>query len=398
MSLPHSPNLGPTPPVSRVVTIGFRRKVLYSLMCFLAFLLLAEGAVRLRAWVRYGSTSAQGTRSMYVFDEQLAMTVPRAGYELVGKEIDVRINSLGFRGDEFSRQKPAGTIRIVCTGASTTFCEEVTNNQAAWPQQLEVRLRKAHPDARIEVINAGITGSAIDSSLKDLRGRLLGLDPDLVILYRANNDIVLDTRDLAIERGLIEPVFSQRTGLLTRIGQYSLLVHLVNTNLNLNTNSRTAAVKGTLDGIPPELPNRFVKTLGLIHDELIPRDVPLVLSRYLVKFRREQPRETQLANARLAFYHMPWASMDDLLDVFDGYNEAIAVFARSRGIPFADDHDSIPGDEVHFADYMHFTDAGCQLMADRFAHLIDEHRLIESIVAKRGLGRAMPSEPLGGQE
>jgi lysophospholipase L1-like esterase len=355
------------------------RKLFYSVSCLMVMLLVGEGALRFRAWIRYGSLSSQGTRSMYVFDPQLRMNVPQPGYKLHGSNIDVSINSLGFRGDDIPRAKPPGTIRIICTGASTTFCEEVSNNDAAWPQQLQKRLRNRYPHRRIEVINAGITGSAIDSSLKDLRGRLLSLDPDLVILYRGNNDIVLDTRTLAISRGLVEESSSQRLGLTAQLAKYSLLVHLVRTNLALQPSVQRRKVTGTLDGIPPDLPDRFIGVLGQIHDELRAHEIPLVLSTFIVKFRRDQTKELQLANARLAFYHMPWASMDDLLDAFATYNQAILQFAQSRNISIVADSDSFPADDPYFADYMHLTDKGCALMADRFADFISENGMIEQL-------------------
>jgi lysophospholipase L1-like esterase len=320
---------------------------------------------------------------MYVFDQNLKMNVPRAGYEIVGSKVSIKINSLGFRGDEIARSKPPGTLRIVCTGASTTFCEEVSGNEATWPAQLEKRLRARYPDQRIEVINAGITGSAIDSSLKDVRGRLLSLQPDLVILYRANNDIVLDTRDLAIDRGLVQPAFSRRSGPWAVLARYSLLVHLARTNIDLAVRPRQKEVRGHLNAIPPDLPKRFIHIMGKTEDELRKRNVSLLLSTFVVKFRREQPRDTQMANARLAFYHMPWASMEDLIDVFDVYNSAIIGFASSRGIPVVTDVESIPADDEHFVDYMHFTDAGCEAMARRMGDFIEQKRLLDALIAKR---------------
>jgi lysophospholipase L1-like esterase len=344
--------------------------------------LCCEGALRIRAWWRYGSISSQGTRPMYVFDPVLEMNVPRAGFEIKGTQMHVKINSLGFRGDEISAVKPAGTIRIVCTGASTTFCEEASSNETTWPARLQSLLRARYPGKSIEVVNAGITGSALVSSLKDVRRRLLKLDPDLVILYRANNDIVMDTRDEALKRGLVQPSFSRRSGLMAFLAKYSLLVHLIRTNIELEFRPSKKAVIGMLDGIPPDMPHRFVDLLGRMHDVLNKNDVPLLLSTFMIKFRRDQPRETQLANSKLAFHHMPWATMDDLLDAFDLYNDAIVKFGASRGIPVVEDRDSIPADDEHFADYMHLTDAGCELMAKRFVDFIVERDLLQIETAK----------------
>jgi lysophospholipase L1-like esterase len=359
--------------------IPLRRKIAFTLLTLAMVLVCCEGLLRVRAWIRYGRVTSQGTRPMYVYDQNLLITIPRAGYEVVGTRVNVKINSLGFRGEEISQKKPSGAIRIVCTGASTTFCEEATSNDTTWPAQLQKRLRARYPDQNIEVINAGITGSAIISSLRDIRGRLLGLEPDLVILYRANNDIVLNTRKLAMDRGLVASKFSRQSGMMATLAKFSILAHLIRTNIDLIIRPH----QETLDSIPPELPERFIRILGKIDDELKKENIPLLLSTFQVKFRPEQSRETQIANSRLAFYHMPWASMEDLTAVFETYNKAIVDFATSRSILVLTDTDSIPADDTHFADYMHLTDAGCEAMAVRFAKFMEQTRCIESIIAKR---------------
>jgi hypothetical protein len=47
-----------------------------------------------------------------------------------------------------------------------------------------------------------------------------------------------------------------------------------------------------------------------------------------VKFRPNQPREVQIANADVEFYYMPWMSIDGMFDAMDTYNQAILDYAR----------------------------------------------------------------------
>jgi hypothetical protein len=100
--------------------IPFRRKLVYLVFVTLVMLGLAEAALRARAWVKYGGT-ASVRDPMLTFDETAGIYVPTPGYELKGRSIHIKINSLGFRGEEVAREKPAGTCRSVCPGASTTF-------------------------------------------------------------------------------------------------------------------------------------------------------------------------------------------------------------------------------------------------------------------------------------
>src|SRR5438128_1596445 len=87
-------------PVTHKIT--FRRKLTFTLVCILAFLLCCEAAVRARAWIRFGSTgrSVGGDDSSMV-DPETGLFIPRPGYEISGQRHSIRINSLGFRGDEF---------------------------------------------------------------------------------------------------------------------------------------------------------------------------------------------------------------------------------------------------------------------------------------------------------
>lgn len=362
------------------VKLTWRRKLAYTMICILATLMLAEAGVRLRARWRYGTTSPSAQNAAYMYDETLKLLVPRPGAELHGSEINVKINSLGFRGDEFSKVKPPNTVRIACLGASTTYCPEVSSNDAAWPAQLQRLLQARYPKVRIEVINAGIQGLKASHSLKNLRQRVLPLQPDLVIFYEVHNDLVVDTRALAIRQGLIDDNAGKPTGLNAFFLERSLLFNLVSRNVAILWNNREVKT-GKLTEIPRDLPDHFVGEFQEMHDLLSARHIPLVLSRYLVRFRRNQPRKTQLENAEIAFVYMPWMTLDSLLDGFDLYNDAVARFARSRKIPFVEDSDSVPGDSVHFVDHMHFSDAGCKAMAERFARFFDEEKILEPIVA-----------------
>jgi hypothetical protein len=105
--------------MSTVVRIPLRRKLLYLGIVVALLLLACEGGLRLRAWLRYG-TSASVRDPMLTYDAAARIYVPTPGYEVKGAKIHIKINSLGFRGEEFSRTKPPGTFRIVCLGASTT--------------------------------------------------------------------------------------------------------------------------------------------------------------------------------------------------------------------------------------------------------------------------------------
>lgn len=93
-----------------------------------------------------------------------------------------RIGALGSRGPrEYAREKPEGTLRILCFGDSFTYCDEVPDRDA-WPALLEAR------EPELEAINFGVSGYGTDQALMRFRreGRELGADVVLIGMLLEN--------------------------------------------------------------------------------------------------------------------------------------------------------------------------------------------------------------------
>ena len=356
--------------------ISTRRKLLYTAVLFVAAVLLCESALRVRAWIRYGSWQTSLRDPMIQYDPAADLFVPTPGFQSEGGRLNVRINSLGFRGDEFSREKPPNTLRIAVLGASTTFNIEVSSNHATWPHRLQEKLRAASPGMNIEVINASLGGYVSADNLKNLRHRVLPLSPDLVIYYEGNNEIVSDTRDLALREGLIES--GGRSRLVRALSSVSLMFDLAHKNLIILAQGR-GLTKAKMDAIPADLPNKFVGVLDQMRLELDRRGIPFMLSTFIVKYRRNQDRETQIRNADVAFYYMPWMSIDGLLSAMDVYNQAILDYGNQHGLMVVDDREAIPPDAEHFTDCMHLADKGAEAMANRFARYFEANAVVRRL-------------------
>jgi len=363
------------------VTIPTHRKIIYLAVIVLALLAVCEVGLRARQWMRYGSFAASVRDPMLEYDPQADLLVPKPGYEVKGARIDIKINSLGFRGDDFERRKPPHTVRIAALGASTTFCAEVSDNHKTWPHRLQEKLAGAYPGLTFEVINTAVGGYTAAENLRNLTYRVLPLEPDLAIYYEGNNEITKDTRQLALDRGLIASANPQ--ALARTISNYSLLFDLTYKNLTiLAGRHKIAATARTIDSVPPDLPNHFIGQLDEMRRMLASRDIPLVLSTFIVKFRRNQPRATQLANADVEFYYMPWMSIDGMLSAMDIYNRAILDYGARSGLPVLDDRDAVPPDAEHFSDAMHFVDKGAEAMADRFFNYLRTSHELQRAIAK----------------
>ncbi len=357
------------------------KKALYTAVCLLFILLLCEAGLRLRSWKRYGTTKVEVTSSLLIRDKSLGLSVPRPGHQQHGGKASIAINALGFRGDEVTLEKPPKTLRIVCMGASTTFCSEASSNITVWPSRLQAILQKQFPKINVEVINAGVPGYRVAQTRISLEKRVLPLNPDLVLLYHANNDIAFDTGRLAADLGLTKPKSGRHSGLLKSLSKASILFDLLYKNLTIATSGGGKHAK-KLSAIPPDLPARFIGEISQVREELRKHNIPLVMSAFLVKYRRDQPRDQQIANADVSFYYMPWMTIDLLLDAIDLYNDALLDHAREHAVPFISDRESVPPDDTHYADAMHMTDQGCARFAQRVASFLEQNKILEPIARK----------------
>ncbi len=359
--------------------ISLARKILFAGVLVAIVLVVCEGGLRVRAWIKYGSPSTGVRDPMLVYDRDADLNVPRPGYDIKGARLHIQINSLGFRGDEIAREKPADTVRVACLGASTTFCAEVSSNHATWPYLLQEKLKQAYPGVKFEVVNAAVGGYVAADNLKNLEHRVLPLSPDLVIYYEANNEIVHDTQQLAIHDGLIDG--ARQSPLVSTLSRYSLMFDLAYKNLAIIGRSRSESTR-TLSRVPADLPNRFIGVLEQMRADLAARETPFLLSTFIVKYRRSQDRATQIKNADVAFYYMPWMNIDGMLDAMDLYNKAIVDYGQQARLPVVDDRDVVPADSEHFSDCMHLLDPGAEAMADRFARYLTQSGLLDTAIGR----------------
>jgi lysophospholipase L1-like esterase len=93
----------------------------------------------------------------------------------------------GFRPVELAREKPAGTLRVVALGESTTFGLYV-GTDASFSAVLG-RLLAARTGLRVEAVNLGCAGFASDR-VAALLPTALSLHPDLVVVYVGQNEML----------------------------------------------------------------------------------------------------------------------------------------------------------------------------------------------------------------
>ena len=114
-----------------------------------------------------------------------------SGDEMIPNQItdSIIINSLGFRGSEFSEIKPPTTYRIFMLGGSTMFGTGATSDETTIPGYLQQFLDEKDFGFGVEVINSGIQGADSSTEVDLVEQKLANFSPDLVIIYDGWNDL-----------------------------------------------------------------------------------------------------------------------------------------------------------------------------------------------------------------
>ncbi|MCL5099211.1 MAG: hypothetical protein M1608_17075 [Candidatus Omnitrophica bacterium] len=134
----------------------------------------------------------------------------------------VRINSLGFRGREFKRDK-GDHYRIVALGESTTMGATIQASDKPWPNVLEQMIRSRLKCSKpVEVINGGVWAYTLEDNLNRFKQDILPLKPDMIISYHGYNGFYFLDRALAPIRIGDLPLFEDRPSYLLAQAEYSL--------------------------------------------------------------------------------------------------------------------------------------------------------------------------------
>lgn len=331
----------------------WKRRLGLALLGLLAGLVVLEGLVRLRQYLRYGTTLT--TYYELELDEASGLLIPKP----LSTAGPIRVNSLGFRGEELERPKPPGRIRVAFLGGSTTFCAEASALETTWPHQVVERLRAAFPERDFDYVNGGGAGYSTEQSLLNLRHRVAPLEPDVIVIYHATNDLVVESRRRAIALGL----YDAEDVAPSTLGKHWLSWYLFEKNLRHRLR-RGSEEPGHLPFEPQLLEPFRARLTELVRAAQAHASV-VVLVTFAVRLRADQAPDAQATAAASALGYMPFFDVPDLLAGYAEANRILRAVAAETGALLVEGEETIPGDEEHFADTVHFRDPGLALQAER---------------------------------
>jgi len=196
-------------------------------------------------------------------------------------------NRQGFRGPEVAVPKPAGTIRIVLLGESSTHGWYVDDDQTI-DAYLRAALASARPDLRVEVVNLAYDGYDAYQMWQRLLDDGVRLEPDLIVVNAGANDVRNahfrglhgdpDPRTLIWEADLRRLRAQQAAGgptLWTRIKHWSYLARLPGIVRGLRQRRLGDGTDGR--GPFPEAADNFQRNIDRIADVAQHLGVPLLL-------------------------------------------------------------------------------------------------------------------------
>jgi lysophospholipase L1-like esterase len=338
-------------------------------------LLAIEGGVRLRQYLKYGTTGV--TLNSFVRDPNTDLWMP--GPLLDRKRI--HLDSGGFRNPELETPKPANRIRLAFLGASTTFCAEVSSNEATWPHLVTRDLSRRYRGVTFDYVNAGVPGYIVQRSLKNLQLKVVPLQPDFIMYYEAANDFAKDSREVAARAGLYNEESDKPPGGLARV---SNALYLLQKSLQIRARARREKEAGTLRYNADSLARGYeARVVAFLRAARATAPVTAVAT-FAHKVRREQAPDEKLRACTLSLYYMPFLTPEGILDGWDAYNRAIRAAALESGAILIEGEDSIPADDRHFFDSIHFLDPGARLQADRVVKGLVASPEFNRLVASRG--------------
>lgn len=279
-----------------------------------------------------------------------------------GERFVVEMSSEGYRTHEFAVPKPAGMVRVVCIGGSTTVAGRT--NDETYPALLQKKLRTRFPGLPLEVLNLGVSSATAEYWYARLP-RVFGYEPDVIVQYPGVNDI-----------------------------SWRSLPHFASAHPGRGRMYRSLLVQRLfpfpVEELDPFLEEIFT-TLGDTGRACREREIPCLLG----SFASPSPERTSGElrqhldyNAEFWMRRFPLHSYATWSRIVRRYNELFLRFVNRYHVPHAPVHERLD-DPAVFIDVCHLTPEGIDRLAEAFLPEVAE--LVRDTPGYRRWARSRPA-------
>ena len=387
----HRSPFGETPAEVRVRSLSVTKQVVFSILLIAMAFGALELVTRVGAYFIYGRSPyflLYGFASAMADEDPEGHSAAYNGYfkfqpsrvlhqyGMFQEPTPIRINSLGFRGKDFTPRKPSGTVRIICLGESSTF-GFFDRDDYTYPSILQKILNEAAGIGRFEVINAGIPHVDSDNILAMFKGEILSYEPDIITIYAGFNDAVYVMDASVLEKTL--------RWIHAHSATYVALKRVISALGGPELYSKWASYnKG---GDQPTYVRRQIE----LHLDRYDRNIQEIIAfvekthaRVVIVKQALDIINNQKKNGKTLFtYQEEVASVTDRIqrgEVISAHEITLLVhsalmarleeIARAKNIPIVDNVAITNAHPEYFASYVHLTEPGNQALAEAVAKVL----------------------------
>ena len=291
-----------------------------------------------------------------------------ARYERADQNRRATINALGFRGAEVGPKQP-GRLRIACAGGSTTYGLYASDDDKTWPFKLGQRLsERGHS---VEVLNFGCPGWTSRSSATNLERKGYALQPDVIVVYHAYNDLMSNLEDAYVERSEVDDPEQLKSPLPTASYlEYSALLDFIASRIRKGPKE---ALKEKQDAFREQNVAAFKRNLRRIVRRGGEVGARVFLCTFPTCYRPtlERSRQDQVP-AIETWYELCPMTYPNLMKGLVRYNAAVREVASETAATLIVIQATYPMDVKLYASPLHHSDPGEELVANYVADALEQ--------------------------
>ena len=284
-------------------------------------------------------------------------------------------NSLGFRGAEFPRNKPPGEFRIVALGGSTTYDEDLPDNQTH-TYYLEDILRHRYGYSNIRVINAGVPGYNSWESLVNLEFRVLDISPDLILHYDNNNDVHARLVNPSIYKGDDSAKRMAWSAPAVAWWEWSAIARILSRYLHY---TRQMGIEDFVYTDQPMFVMNYDQKIGGDPMKVLDQNPPVYFernTRNMLAIERAHGITPVLITWQWSPHFGDYTATRHYQKAYAQHNEVYKRLAAFYDVPLFDMEAVMPQDKEYYEDGRHSNPKGTRKRAELIAEFLTSHKLL----------------------